>query len=62
MRDLEKVGAKPIDAAKIQKAQRDARIAATIEKRELRRQRLTMQAVEEEERGGDEGRGDHGRG
>jgi len=50
MRDLEKVGSKPIDAAKIQKAQRDARIEATIEKRELRRQRLTMQAVEEEER------------
>jgi len=50
MRDLEKVGKEPIDASKLQKAQRDERIRQTVEKRELRRQRLTMQAVEEEER------------
>jgi len=48
MRDLEKVGKKAIDTAKLQKSIRDDRIRATVEKRELRRQRL--QAQEELER------------
>jgi len=50
MRDLEKVGKKAIDAAKIIKGQRDGRMREMEAKRELRRQRLQMQAIEEEER------------
>lgn len=49
MRDLEKVGKKSIDAAKIQQRMRHERINQTVQKRELRRQRIQMQAVEEEE-------------
>merc|ERR1711934_378485 len=43
MRDLEKVGKKAINIAKLQKSIRDDRIRATVEKRELRRQRLQAQ-------------------
>merc|ERR1711918_1801 len=50
MRDLEKVGKKAIDAAAIHKRMHEERMAATVQKRELRRQRLQMQAVEEEEK------------
>lgn len=50
MMDLEKVGKKTIDAATLIKAQRAARVEETQSKRELRRQRLQMQTVEEEER------------
>jgi len=49
MRDLEKVGKHSIDASKIQKQMHDDRIRAQVEKRELRRQRLQMQAVEDEQ-------------
>merc|ERR1711934_183162 len=49
MRDLEKVGKHSIDASAIQKQIHEDRVRAQVAKRELRRQRLQLQAVEDEE-------------